>query len=328
MQELSLFNSEKETPIYKIYLAMRKLDWKEKRVQAELQADRNVLPSLNPKEKLLLWKDLSILLGIDSIITEYTDRIYTRYFTKPRYQLAFCFQNNIECIHQITYNEFVNIYYGDSFDAVKNIKEDPATNGFINWVKMFIPNNPYIHLPLSDKKLLENHVPHDKLYENEKIMVARSLIGSGLIEGVFIPTIFMNVYWFKEIGILGGFTKANEYIEADEFWHKILVGQCFKDLGLPQNVLTNLLQYFKFAFEKLMIVMKEYFGFLDDGYIGLNVNLMLEHSKYCFDDTLQAFGFDSFYNYTQSPVSYMKLREVKGRSTSHFTSANFEYVEK
>jgi ribonucleoside-diphosphate reductase beta chain len=327
MEDFTLPQSEKETRIYKIYLKMRDLIWNEKKIQSELHMDRGKLSTLNPGEYAMNKKVSSIFGGIDYFINEYNSRIYLTYFTAPRYQLAFAYQNYIEGIHQITYNEFINIYYGDTFDVAKEIREDPATQEFIDWLKAFMPNNPYIDLPLNAKRALESIIPHDILYENKKLMVAKALIASCLIEGAFIPTFFAKVFWFKHRGLLGGFTKANEYIEADEFWHLILGGECFKDLELDEQSLKNLYLYFKVAASALLKVIESYCSYMTQYvYPGLTLSQLMTYVKSRVDITAEEMGFSKVYN-QKNEIGYMESRMISSRSTSHFTSSNFEYDE-
>jgi len=318
MEDLGIKLVKSYPVIYEIYLSMRENDWTEVKLKNAIREDKPKIVLLKFDEKQVLKKIVTIFNGLDSIISKYLSKEFINHFDHPEIQCAFGLQNNQEIIHQITYNEYANVYFEG--EELKEIRQDQSPQIFIDWVKKYIPGNKYINLSPKKKAALLGLVKKEKLIQTKDDLMAKEILASCLIEGVFIPTFFAQIFWFKDQGLLDGFTKGNEYIEIDEDWHLTLAIVVY-------NILSCKIEesYFHEMIRSFYLVIQDYCKYLKElNCPGLSFNGLMLFTEHRFDLVLERLGYNKLFNSVHH-LEYMRTREIKLRSTLFFTSYSTEY---
>lgn len=293
--------------VYELYHQMRENIWNESTVLSGIKKDVTYIKQLSEDELALLKIPVASFSTIDNIITENISRNYISYFTEPEFQLAFSIQNYIEGIHQICYGEFVKQYFeGTIEDEVVEVKT--------KWITKYVGLDPYTHLTCEEKAKL--NVKSKPLHKK----IAYELFIGTLLEGVDINSSFAIIFWFREQGLLPGFTTLNEYVEIDENSHYILDYTLYKTLSWKLSVKRA----HQICHEWLTIIKRQYSPIKKLTLPGMNYKLLISHIKFTLNSMLVNLGYPKMYNNVYQ-LKYMSTRDVGIRSTRQFEAVSTEY---
>lgn len=290
----------REHDVYDLYIDMRSKQWNETKLIAELKKDKGDLDKLDKKTRKILEKTLGFLGLIDIVINKNISLNYKELFPEIEFQVALNYQAFIEDIHQITYSKFIMIYFDNNIDKrnklLNSMEKDKHVKRKIDWL-------------LGNIKRVDN---------NDK---ARKVIIFTLTEGMSIFGAFAIVFWFRENGLLQGFTKANEYIFKDEKDHVKMGVLMYKRCERMSQFDAH-----ELAKEMLDLEIK-FYGFVEDGLPGMTYKQLVTFLKYRTDTVMEMLGYAKIYN-VKNPLRFIDKQDIGVRSSSFFTSVGTDYVEK
>lgn len=287
---------KQDLDVWNLYYEMRSKQWNESKLTAELDKDKSQFNALSDKETILLKKVMAFFAVADSIINKNISDNLEDLFPEPAFQICLHYQMFIEDIHQITYNEFINSYISDSnerFALFKSIESDSSIIKKAKWMTKSISG---------------------------ELKKSKIVLRAALMEGVFFTGAFAIVFWFRERGLLQGFSKANEYIFEDELDHvksAILMYKRCKRLSEE-----SVFKIAKDAFE----LEYEFYSFFE-GLPGMTKTQLMNYIKYRVDEVVSMLGYNRIYNIS-NPLKFAEKQEVGIRSSSFFTSVGTDYIEK
>lgn len=302
MEDIKLLYPIKRNDIWEWYKTARSKIWTEDRLVASAPSDLSCFVKMSKNEKISMNKVIAMFVMMEPLVMKnITTNITPLFDNEPEISIALAYHNYIESIHQITYSEFVRIYYNseDIRRLEDEIKSDPSLDMKIKWAKKYMEHDNPIF-----KILAMIHM-----------------------EGIQFQGGFDNVYYLRSRGYLPVFTTANEYISIDEKSHYYLFIMIFHIMISEKNM--------KVSNEDVIELIKsgtdseiEYYKYMKEyPLLGFNYNDVKEQIKIRSDDMCHRLINKRIYFDKPMKLKYELNNEVQIRSTNFFTSISTNYAE-
>lgn len=202
--------------------------------------------------------------------------------------LNFHFQVAIEDIHSEQYSLFLENYCNNDekeyyINSIKNFPTIKEKSDFILNIIKKNDNNEYIM--------------NDPL---------EFIVSCMCVERIGFSASFAGAFYFRTLGILNGFTNANELISRDEGMHCDVLGVIYEILydKSTQNK-TNLIERIHNIVRNACDIEKRFAKeALPERLPNMNENLMCDYAEYISDHLLTSINIPKLYN-TKNPFNFM-----------------------
>jgi ribonucleoside-diphosphate reductase subunit M2 len=265
--------------IWKQYITQLKSMWVFGEV--DLAYDLKDWVKMNSGQKRFVKHVLAFFASSDGIVLE---NLMTRFCAEiqiPEVRAFYSTQAHMETIHGIMYSQLLDTYIEDAKEKTKlfeSIQTMPIIQKKANWAVKWIQSS-------------------------ERFAVR--LVAFAIVEGVFFSGSFCCVYWIKELGLLPGLCKSNDFIARDEGMHTDFACSLYKSHVV--NKLSNK-ELYNIVNEAVSI--EEHFinDALPCKLLGMNSELMSQYIRFVANRMIVQLGHpveDKYKNVTQ-PFGFME----------------------
>jgi ribonucleotide reductase beta subunit family protein with ferritin-like domain len=285
--------------IYDLYQKQKATFWVTEEV--DFASDRKDFESFKPNEQKMLKHILAFFAASDTIVNE---NIISRFIVEtpfPESRQFYGFQMAVETIHTETYGAAIQECIRDKTEQDQLFRAVLTMDGVrrkSQWAVDFM--------------------------ESTTKSFAERLIAYVIVEGIFFQNAFAVIFWIKEQypGKLGGVVFSNDFISADERLHADHNVEQYKLLPTKDKLTQEQANaIFQSAYE-----MEKYFveSFLEEGILGMNRKLLIQHTEYMCDYWLSELGFQKLFH-VKHPFPFMDKMALRPR-TNFFERRNREYT--
>lgn len=272
-----------------------------------LAGDRNDWDKLDNDTKSYITFILSLFSQLDGIVNENLVENFKKDTDEYKEcRMFYAIQEAVECTHNEAYSLFIKAYIRDpeeqirSLNAIHNYPEIAAIAKWaFEWMK---PDRPFLE----------------------------RLIAFACIEGIIFSSAFAGIYWIKRKNILGGLTKANEWIARDEnyhtefpvaLYHTITLGQMtIHDQTLPALPEGRVHEIISSAVD---VTEKFTRNAMRNELVMLNSDDMVGYVKCTADHLSKSLGYNPIYD-IDNPLTWMVVISLPNK-TNFFEGIVTEY---
>lgn len=165
-----------------------------------------------------------------------------------------------------------------------------------------------------------------KWTDDMKASYAERVVAFICVEGIFFSSSFASIYWVKELGLMPGLTKSNEFISRDEGKHTTA--------GI--KLYNKLYDKYKASDERIQEIFKEAIAieqkFITESIpcdmINMNKNMMSEYIEYVADRLLVRLGVPKLNPNSKNPFNFMNRISVRTKNNMfERDSSNYSIAE-
>ena len=234
----------------------------------------------------------------DDIVGEIIDKSPLSRITIPEAQLILNFEATMERIHAIVYkNTIVAIEpdQGAREKLLRAVETMPSVMLKADWARQWMDPNKRLDY---------------------------AIVGKACVEGVNFSSSFAWIDWLKTQNYrFDGMFDANTEISRDEARH-VDTGCILHDLNDDKIAPDNVKEIIDGALEVEYVFIDEVIN--ERGYIGMNRQLLKQHTKHCAAMLATDLGYTDFYKGTSCPFPFVKLRSLNSK-TNFFEKKETEY---
>ncbi len=300
-----------------LYEKQRKSFWLPS--EPDLTKDKSDLDNMN-KDMSNFAKFLSAFFAIsDNLVNiNLSDRInnFVNKYIPEKFQyetnLNFNFQIAMEDIHSEQYSAFLQNYCNDYIDSLHPFYDEnnnliSEKEYYINCVKNFptIKEKANFILDIINKDNDNNYLISNPL---------EFLTYCMCVERISFSASFAGAFYFKTLGLLSGFTNANELISRDEGMHCEVLRVLFEIVKLEGNYELNI-NNIQNIVRKCCDIEKRFVDeSLPEKIPNMNSNLMKEYVEYISDHLLTSIHIPKIYN-TLNPFHFMENLSLETKTS-------------
>lgn len=163
----------------------------------------------------MLKKILSFFAVADGIVMENVSDNFADEVKAPEARCFYAFQNAMESVHVITYNQTIETY----------LAKDPEE------MRKLLSNVSHYHS-------VQEKVKFTRKWMNAKRSFPERLVAFSCVEGILFSSSFALIYWLKAQNRFPGLTFSNELISRDEALHTDFAVALYK-LLMPSEQISN-----------------------------------------------------------------------------------------
>ena len=190
--------------------------------EVDFASDVDDWDSAGTNIKEMLKKILSFFAVADGIVMENVSDNFADEVKAPEARCFYAFQNAMESIHVITYNQTIETY----------LAKDPAE------MHRLLSN-------VSHYSSVQAKVGFTRKWMNADRGFAERLVAFSCVEGILFSSSFALIYWLKSQNKFPGLTFSNELISRDEALHTEFAVELFKLLvpcdQISQEVIAEII---------------------------------------------------------------------------------------
>jgi ribonucleoside-diphosphate reductase subunit M2 len=241
-------------------------------------ADRSHYSALNEKERHLIDAIFSFfLLGEGAISNNIVFRLLQECKTYEEMAMLIS-QLHVELVHAETYGLAATTMMRDA-DAVNELVEKyshtPGANNKIKFIEKWMADRPS-----GVERELSNDPPR-----------WQRLVAAACTEGIFFPTLFCPILWFKSRGLFSNFVIANELIMVDESLHRdFYIELIAREDRVDGEVVLDIVK------EAVQVEMDFIDYALPEDIVDLTNIALKEYAQLMADNLLRKLGFEPFYS--------------------------------
>lgn len=264
----------------------------------EVDLTHDDFETLGDAEKQCLRAVLSFFATADGVVAENLAENFVEDVQVGEMRAFYAFQAAIETVHQEVYGDIILSYIPDSaerrrmFDAQLH---DPTIRKLTEWCLRWT--------------------------QSEDASFAQRLVAFACVEGILFSAPFCVIFYFKQLGVLPGLCKSNEFIARDEAQHMEFACFVYRD---------RLLESQKTTVEDVHRIVRECVA-LEEEFVrgalqrlpGMNADSMITYVHFVADVLLQRLGVPTLYN-ARNPFSWMTTIGV-GAKQNFFENRVSEY---
>tara|TARA_B110000196_G_scaffold297917_1_gene289367 strand:+ start:3060 stop:4025 length:966 start_codon:yes stop_codon:yes gene_type:complete len=195
--------------LYKRYLDHMAAFWTP--AEVDMSADLDHWDEATDDEREMLKKILSFFAVADGIVMANVSDNFADEVKAPEARCFYAFQNAMESIHVVVYNETIETYLRRDEKEKMKLLSNVAHYGSVKAKVSFA----------------------QKWMKNDRTFAER-LVAFACIEGILFSSSFAIIYWFKDQNRFPGLTFSNELISRDEALHTDFAVELHKHL-LPSE---------------------------------------------------------------------------------------------
>jgi ribonucleoside-diphosphate reductase beta chain len=280
------FVLKKEGPLWDFYKRCEKTEWTADEVP--LNEERLHMSKLTPAEQHVIKVILAFFAAADGIVNENLMTNFAAEVTLPEARCFYAFQARMECVHQETYTNLLNVYVPDTAEnaTLMNALETlPVVKKKAEWALRWIGTRTACQ------------------------PIGQRLLAFACVEGIHFASSFATIYWFKQANKAPGLAVANEWIARDETTHWQFAALLFQFVqAKPTEAVAHAI-----VAEAVKLEMEFVAYVLQTPLIGLNVELMQQYVRSVANLILQQFGYADMYT-AHNPFPFMKMLELPSYS--------------
>jgi ribonucleoside-diphosphate reductase subunit M2 len=292
---------EKKT-LHDLYQTHKLAFWSPEEI--DMSTDRSSFDAQTPHLQKYVKFILSLFAQLDGLVNENL----IKNFKQETSDLAkeckhfYSIQEFMETIHNETYSILLETYIRDTNERsqmLDSIKYNPSVRMIADWACGWMD---------SSKPLLER------------------LIAFACIEGLVFSSAFAGIYWIKRKGILGGLTKANEWIARDEAIHTRFAIALYHHMTSIWKRLPPLSQRRVHEIVESAVDITEKFtrDAMHPDLVGIDIDDMIDYVKCTADVLIESLGYERLYNVV-NPFDWMIIISLPNK-TNFFESKVSEYA--
>lgn len=269
--------------IWDHYRKMQNANWVAQ--ELDFSHDYDDFQKLNPNSQHFIKMVLAFFAASDSIVNMNLGKRFLNEVTVLEAQIAYTFQMMIENVHAETYSLMIDNLIRD--------KEEK-------------------------KKLLEGIANYDCIrkkaewaikWTNSDAPFVQRVIAFACVEGIFFSGSFAAIYWVKEMNLMPGLVRSNEFISRDEGMHTtmacIMKRKC--STILDQTIVHDM-------FRDAVSVEKDFIcEAIPCSLLGINKELMSQYIEYVADRLLETLGYDKIWK-SEMPLDFMNKISMQGKA--------------
>jgi len=165
----------------------------------------------------MLKKILSFFAVADGIVMENVSDNFADEVKAPEARCFYAFQNAMESVHVITYNQTIETY----------LAKDP------HGMHELLSNVSHYHS-------VQEKVKFTRKWMNAERTFPERLVAFACVEGILFSSSFALIYWLKDQNKFPGLTFSNELISRDEALHTDFAVELYKLLIPSEQISTSL----------------------------------------------------------------------------------------
>lgn len=264
----------------------------------EVDLTHDDFAALGADEKACLRAVLSFFATADGVVAENLAENFVEDVQVGELRAFYAFQAAIETVHQEVYGDIILTYIPDTqsrqrmFDAQLH---DPTIRKLTDWCLRWT--------------------------QSDTASFAQRLVAFACVEGILFSAPFCVIFYFKQLGVLPGLCKSNEFIARDEAQHMEFACFVYRDRLLPEQ---------KIAEADVHSIVRECVA-LEEEFVrgalrrlpGMNADSMITYVHFVADVLLQRLGVAPLYN-ARNPFSWMTTIGV-GAKQNFFENRVSEY---
>jgi ribonucleotide reductase beta subunit family protein with ferritin-like domain len=208
-------------------------------------------------------------------------------------QIAYTFQAAVENVHAEVYSLMMETYIKDPVEKeqlMRDVPVLPAVRRKTEWAKRWAASRPG---------------------SSSSVSFCRRLLAFVIVEGLFFSSSFCAIYWLKQMNLLPGLTKSNEFIARDECMHTefgcLLFCKLCGGADVNQETLHAMLK------EAVDIEIDFVRNAISVRLIGMNADLMAQYVCFVADNLCRLLRQPVIYG-ASNPFAFMTLFGMEARS--------------
>ena len=254
----------------------------------ELDLTHDRYEELQDGQKTVLNNVLAFFATADGIVGE---NLATNFI--PQVQCAemrafYSFQCAIETVHAQVYGELIQTYVPESSEQSElfhALERNPGVKSLGDWA---------LHWTYPSRASF-----------------GERLVAFACVEGILFSAPFCVIFWFKQLGLLPGLCKANEFIARDEAQHMSFACFLFRDRLLPEQR-PSTARVHEIVKQCVDVEYQFIEAALPTGLQGLNAHSMSQYVRYVADVMLTMMGLPKLYD-ERNPYSWMSMLGLGGK---------------
>lgn len=274
--------------IWDAYKSQEKTFWVAKEI--DLSKDYDHFSKRNADFQKFIKHILAFFAASDGIVSK---NLNTRFIDDvsdiKECQYLYTFQAMMENIHGEMYSLLIDNIVPDEnerYDLYNAIETMPIIKEKAEWAK--------------------------KWTDDKNASYGERVIAFICVEGIFFSSSFASIFWVKELGIMPGLTKSNEFINRDEQGHTSAGVLMFKKLYQKEKPSQETIH--KIFKEAIAIEQKFITESIPCAMINMNSNMMKEYIEYVSDRLLVRLGYDKLHPNSENKFTFMDRISIRTKN--------------
>ena len=273
----------REQEIWNHYRDMQNANWVAQEV--DFTKDYVDFMKLNQNAQHFIKMILAFFAASDSIVNMNLGKRFLNEVTVLEAQIAYTFQMMIENVHAEIYSLMID----------NLIRDNDEKNKLLDGIKQY--------------NCIERKAAWAIKWINSDVPFVQRVIAFACVEGIFFSGSFAAIYWVKEMNLMPGLVRSNEFISRDEGMHTtlacIIKRKC--STGLDQSIVHDM-------FKDAVSVEKDFIcDAIPCSLLGINKDLMCQYIEYVADRLLETLGYSKIWN-SEMPLDFMNKISVQGKA--------------
>lgn len=269
--------------IWEHYKKMQNANWVAQ--ELDFSHDYDDFQKLSTNAQHFIKMILAFFAASDSIVNMNLGKRFLNEVTVLEAQIAYTFQMMIENVHAETYSLMINNLIRDNEEKTKLLK------GIENY------------------DCIKKKADWAIKWTNSDAPFVQRVIAFACVEGIFFSGSFAAIYWVKEMNLMPGLVRSNEFISRDEGMHTtmacIMKRKC--STVLDQTIVHDM-------FRDAVTVEKEFIcEAIPCLLLGINKELMSQYIEYVADRLLETLGYDKIWK-SEMPLDFMNKISMQGKA--------------
>lgn len=341
---------------FKLYKELEASFWTDEDIDKDAERDAFDRSKATPAQRRLYDYVQGFFAVADFVVGDIIAEKLVKRIKNTDVRIVLQYNGMMENIHSITYAKVLE-------KGVRNQKEReyilqssskiPTIGRKIDWIKKWVGWDNDLHnldkesivslfsLIERNNRILTALHPNEDInkYKSEEILALerklenkipsldRLLLALAITEGVFFSGSFAVVFWFANMGMFPGASRANQLIKNDEGKHVETSALIHRSLIRHKENQSLVYEMIKEAVEIENDFMKDAMpDNITDGMIGMNSKLMLKYIKFSADWVLDLFGYEKLYGIKfEDTFDFMIKQSISDTFTDFFKGEETNY---